>query len=148
MMLRILQKTGHKPIVLMGGGTTKVGDPSGRIRPPLLSNHEIDTNKNGIKHVFEKYLTFGDGTSDALMVDNADWLDDIHYVKFLRDYGPHFSINRMMGMESVKLRLDENSPCPFLNLTTPFCKHMISLNCAADMVANCRWADQTSGEIL
>ena len=115
MMLRILQKNGHKPIVLMGGGTTKVGDPSGKdAARPLLSNHDIETNKNGIKRVFEKYLTFGDGTSDALMVDNADWLDNLHYVKFLRDYGPHFSINRMLGMESVKLRLDREQPLSFL----------------------------------
>ena len=115
MMLRILQKTGHKPIVLMGGGTTKVGDPSGKdTARPLLSDHEIKTNKNGIKRVFEKYLTFGDGPSDALMVDNADWLDSLCYVRFLRDYGPHFSINRMMGMESVKLRLDRQQPLSFL----------------------------------
>ena len=115
MMLRILQKSGHKPIVLMGGGTTKVGDPSGKdTARPLLSNHEIETNKNGIKRVFEKYLTFGDETSDALMVDNADWLDSLQYVNFLRDYGPHFSINRMMSMESVKLRLDREQPLSFL----------------------------------
>ncbi len=115
MMLRILQKNGHKPIVLMGGGTTKVGDPSGKdAARPLLSNQDIETNKNGIKRVFEKYLTFGDGTSDALMVDNADWLDSLQYVKFLRDYGPHFSINRMMGMESVKARLDREQPLSFL----------------------------------
>ena len=115
MMLRILQKSGHKPIVLMGGGTTKVGDPSGKdAARPLLSNQDIETNKNGIKRVFEKYLTFGDGTSDALMVDNADWLDSLQYVKFLRDYGPHFSINRMMSMESVKLRLDREQPLSFL----------------------------------
>ena len=115
MMLRILQKNGHKPIVLMGGGTTKVGDPSGKdAARPLLSNQDIETNKNGIKRVFEKYLTFGDGTSDALIVDNADWLDNLHYVKFLRDYGPHFSINRMLGMESVKLRLDREQPLSFL----------------------------------
>ena len=115
MMLRILQKSGHKPIVLMGGGTTKVGDPSGKdAARPLLSDHEIKTNKNGIKHVFEKYLTFGDGPSDALMIDNADWLDSLHYVRFLRDYGPHFSINRMMSMESVKIRLDREQPLSFL----------------------------------
>ncbi len=115
MMLRILQKSGHKPIVLMGGGTTKVGDPSGKdAARPLLSNQDIETNKNGIKRVFEKYLTFGDGISDALMVDNADWLDSLQYVKFLRDYGPHFSINRMMGMDSVKLRLEREQPLSFL----------------------------------
>ncbi len=115
MMLRVLQKNGHKPIVLMGGGTTKVGDPSGKdAARPLLSNHDIEANKNGIKRVFEKYLTFGDGPSDALMIDNADWLDSLQYVKFLRDFGTHFSINRMMGMESVKLRLDREQPLSFL----------------------------------
>ena len=115
MMLRILQQCGHKPIVVMGGGTTKVGDPSGKdTARPLLSDQDIEVNKNGIKSVFEKYLTFGDGPSDALMVDNADWLDSLHYIRFLRDYGPHFSINRMMGMESVKLRLEREQPLSFL----------------------------------
>ena len=115
MMLRILQRCGHKPIVLMGGGTTKVGDPSGKDSArPLLSDQDIEINKNGIKSVFEKYLTFGDGPSDALMVDNADWLVSLHYIRFLRDYGPHFSINRMMGMESVKLRLEREQPLSFL----------------------------------
>ncbi|MEL0023395.1 MAG: tyrosine--tRNA ligase [Alphaproteobacteria bacterium] len=115
MMLRILQKTGHKPIVLMGGGTTKVGDPSGKdTARPLLSDQDIEHNKQGIKQVFEKYLTFGDGPTDALMVDNADWLDNLAYIRFLRDYGPHFSINRMMGMESVRLRLEREQPLSFL----------------------------------
>ena len=115
MMLRILQKTGHKPIVLMGGGTTKVGDPSGKdTARPLLSDQDIEHNKQGIKQVFEKYLTFGDGPTDALMVDNADWLDNLAYIRFLRDYGPHFSINRMMGMESVRLRLEREQPMSFL----------------------------------
>ena len=99
----------------MGGGTTKVGDPSGKDSArPLLSDKDIEINKNGIKSVFEKYLTFGDGPSDALMVDNADWLVSLHYIRFLRDYGPHFSINRMMGMESVKLRLEREQPLSFL----------------------------------
>ena len=115
MMLRILQKCGHKPIVLMGGGTTKIGDPSGKdTARPLMSEQDIETNKNGIKKVFEKYLTFGDAPSDALMVDNADWLDTLHYIRFLRDFGAHFSINRMMGMESVKLRLDREQNLSFL----------------------------------
>ena len=115
MMLRILQKCGHKPIVLMGGGTTKVGDPSGKDSArPLLSDQDIETNKNGIKKVFEKYLTFGDAPADTLMVDNADWLDTLHYIRFLRDFGAHFSINRMMGMESVKLRLDREQNLSFL----------------------------------
>ena len=115
MMLRIIQKSGHKPIVLMGGGTTKVGDPSGKdTARPLLSDQDIEHNKQGIKSVFEKYLTFGDGPTDAVMVDNADWLDNLAYVRFLRDYGPHFSINRMMSMESVKLRLEREQPLSFL----------------------------------
>ena len=115
MILRILQRCGHKPIVLMGGGTTKVGDPSGKDSArPLLSDQDIETNKNGIKKVFEKYLTFGDAPADALMVDNADWLDTLHYIRFLRDFGPHFSINRMMGMESVKLRLEREQNLSFL----------------------------------
>ena len=115
MMLRALQRTGHKPIVLMGGGTTKVGDPSGKDSArPLLSEHDIEQNKNGIFSVFEKYLTFGDGPTDAVMVDNASWLDNLAYIRFLRDYGPHFSVNRMMGMDSVKLRLDREQPLSFL----------------------------------
>ena len=115
MMLRIIQKSGHKPIVLMGGGTTRVGDPSGKdTARPLLSDQDIEHNKQGIKKVFEKYLTFGDGPTDAVMVDNADWLDNLAYVRFLRDYGPHFSINRMMAMESVKLRLEREKPLSFL----------------------------------
>ncbi len=115
MMLRVLQQNGHKPIVLMGGGTTKVGDPSGKDSArPLLSDQDIETNKNGIKTIFKKYLTFGDGPNDAVMVDNADWLDNLHYIRFLRDFGPHFSVNRMMGMDSVKLRLEREQPLSFL----------------------------------
>ena len=115
MMLRVLQRTGHKPIVLMGGGTTKVGDPSGKdAARPLLSDQDIENNKQSILQVFEKYLTFGDGPTDAIMVDNAEWLDNLAYIRFLRDFGPHFSINRMLGMESVKLRLDREQPLSFL----------------------------------
>ena len=115
MMLRALQKTGHKPIVLMGGGTTKVGDPSGKdAARPLLSEHDIEQNKQGIFQVFEKYLTFGDGPTDAIMVDNASWLDGLAYIRFLRDYGPHFSVNRMLAMDSVKLRLEREQPLSFL----------------------------------
>mgnify|MGYP000447353597 CR=1 FL=1 len=115
MMLRLMQRTGHKPIVVMGGGTTKVGDPSGKDEArPLLSDADIEQNKNGIKKIFEKYLTFGDGPTDAIMVDNDEWLSSLSYIKFLRDYGAHFSINRMMGMESVKLRLDREQNLSFL----------------------------------
>ena len=106
MMLRVLQQTGHKPIVLMGGGTTKVGDPSGKdSQRPLLSDQDIENNKNGIKKIFEKYLTFGDRPGDAVMVDNAEWLDELGYISFLRNYGVHFSVNRITATTvSVKIR--------------------------------------------
>ncbi len=111
MMLRILQKTGHKPIVLMGGGTTKIGDPSGKdSQRPLLSDQDIEKNKQGIKRIFENYLHFGDGANDAVMVDNAEWLDELGYISFLRNFGMHFSVNRMLSMDSVKLRLDREQP--------------------------------------
>lgn len=115
MMLRVLQKTGHKPIVLMGGGTTKIGDPSGKdSQRPLLSDQDIENNKQGIKRVFENYLSFGDGATDAVMVDNAEWLDELGYISFLRNFGMHFSVNRMLSMDSVKLRLDREQPLSFL----------------------------------
>lgn len=115
MLLRWLQKTGHKPIVLMGGGTTKVGDPSGKDESrQLLTEEKINENMEGIKSIFSKYLTFGDGPTDALMVNNADWLDKLEYIDFLRSYGPHFTINRMMTFESVKLRLEREHPLTFL----------------------------------
>jgi tyrosyl-tRNA synthetase len=115
MMLRWLQRTGHKPIVLMGGGTTKVGDPSGRDESrKLLTDADIARNMAGIKSVFAKFLTFGDGPTDALMANNADWLDRLEYIPFLRDYGRHFSVNRMLAFDSVKLRLDREQPLTFL----------------------------------
>ncbi|MGB5870857.1 MAG: tyrosine--tRNA ligase [Albidovulum sp.] len=115
MMLRWLQKTGHKPIVLMGGGTTKVGDPSFRAdERPLLSPEQIDANIAGIKQVFSAYVRFGDGADDAVMVNNAEWLDGLNYLDFLRDIGRHFSINRMLAFESVKSRLDREQSLSFL----------------------------------
>ena len=115
MVLRWLQKCGHKPIVLMGGGTTKVGDPSGKDKSrQLLDDVGIAANMAGIKQVFEKFLTFGDGASDAIMVNNADWLDNINYISFLRDVGRHFSVNHMLSMESVKQRLERESHLSFL----------------------------------
>ncbi len=115
MMLRWLQKTGHKPIVLMGGGTTKVGDPSFRAdERPLLSPEQIDANIAGIRQVFSSYVTFGEGETDAVMVNNAEWLDDLNYLDFLRDIGRHFSINRMLSFESVKSRLDREQSLSFL----------------------------------
>jgi len=115
MMLRWLQKCGHKPIVLMGGGTTKVGDPSGKDEARrLLTPEKIAENMAGIKSAFAKYLTFGDGPTDAVMVNNADWLDKLSYIDFLRDYGRHFSVNRMLSFDSVKLRLEREQPLSFL----------------------------------
>ena len=115
MMLRRLQQAGHKPVVLMGGGTTRVGDPSGKDESrKLLTSDDIAANIAGIKGVFEKYLTFGDGPNDAVIVDNADWLDKLNYVEFLRDVGRHFTINRMLTFDSVKLRLDREQPLTFL----------------------------------
>ena len=115
MLLRWLQKTGHQPIVLMGGGTTKVGDPSGKDESRrLLTVEQINANLESIKGVFSKFLTFGDGPTDAIMVNNADWLDALNYVDFLREYGAHFTINRMLTFESVKLRLEREHPLTFL----------------------------------
>ena len=115
MMLRQLQKTGHKPVVLMGGGTSRIGDPSFRDEArKLLSDADIQRNLDGIKRVFGKYLTFGDGPTDAVMVNNADWLDKLEYISFLRDYGRHFSINRMLSFESVKIRLEREQSLSFL----------------------------------
>ena len=115
MMLRRLQQAGHKPIVLMGGGTTKVGDPSGKDESrKLLTSDDIAANIAGIKGVFEKFLRFGDGPTDAVLVDNAEWLDRLNYVDFLRDVGRHFTINRMLTFDSVKLRLDREQPLTFL----------------------------------
>ena len=115
MMLRWLQKTGHKPITLMGGGTTKVGDPSFRAdERPLLTSEQIDANIAGIKQVFAQYVTYGDGPGDALMLNNAEWLDGLNYLDFLRDIGRHFSVNRMLSFESVKSRIDREQSLSFL----------------------------------
>ena len=152
MMLRLLQRTGHKPIVLMGGGTTKVGDPSGKDEArPLLSDQDIESNKNGIRKIFEKYLSFGDGPTDAVMVDNADWLDDLGYIRFLRDYGAHFSINRMMGMDSVKLRLDREQNLSFLEFNYAilqaydFLELRRRYGCALQMGGSDQWGNIVTG---
>ncbi|HET9146161.1 MAG TPA: tyrosine--tRNA ligase [Sphingomicrobium sp.] len=115
MLLRRLQQAGHRPIVLMGGGTTKVGDPSGKddVRK-LLTSDQIDQNIASIRRVFAKLLTFGDGPTDAIMVNNADWLDRLEYIQFLREVGRHFTINRMLTFDSVRLRLDREQPLTFL----------------------------------
>ena len=115
MILRLLQKHGHKPVVLMGGGTTRIGDPSGRDESrQMLTDAQIAANMAGIKRCFGPFLRFGEGPSDAIMVNNADWLDKLGYIDLLRDVGTHFTINRMLGFDSVKLRLDREQPLTFL----------------------------------
>jgi tyrosyl-tRNA synthetase len=115
MLLRRLQQTGHKPIVVMGGGTSKIGDPSFKDEArKLLTTEAIQANIASIKRIFERFLTFGEGPTDAIMVDNADWLDKLEYIPFLRDVGQHFSINRMLSFDSVKLRLDREQSLSFL----------------------------------
>jgi tyrosyl-tRNA synthetase len=115
MMLRWLQKTGHKPITLMGGGTTKVGDPSFRAEErPLLTPAQIDANIAGMQKVFARYLAYGERATDAVMLNNAEWLDSLNYLDFLRDIGRHFSVNRMLSFESVKSRLDREQSLSFL----------------------------------
>jgi tyrosyl-tRNA synthetase len=115
MLLRRLQQTGHKPIVVMGGGTSKIGDPSFKDEArKLLTPETIQANIASIKRIFERFLTFGDGPTDAIMIDNAEWLDRLEYIPFLRDVGQHFSINRMLSFDSVKLRLDREQSLSFL----------------------------------
>jgi tyrosyl-tRNA synthetase len=120
MLLRLFQRCGHKPIVLMGGGTTRIGDPSGKDEARrLLDDTEIARNMAGIRSVFAKFIDFGDGPSDAIMVNNADWLDELRYIPLLRDIGRHFSVNRMLTQESVRLRLERDQPLSFLEFNYP-----------------------------
>ena len=115
MLLRLLQRCGHKPIVLMGGGTTRIGDPSGKDEARrLLDDAEIARNMEGIRTIFAKFLKFGDGPDEAVMVNNADWLDELRYIPMLRDVGRHFSVNRMLTLDSVRLRLERDQPLSFL----------------------------------
>ncbi len=145
MMLRTLQKTGHKPIVLMGGGTTLVGDPSGKDEGrQLLSDEAIQANMDSIKTIFSKFLHFGNGPTDAIMVNNADWLKDLNYVEFLRDYGRHFTINRMLGFESVKRRLEREQPLSFLEFNYMILQayDFLELNRRRDCVLQMGGSDQ------
>ena len=152
MMLRHLQKSGHKPIVLMGGGTTKVGDPSGKDdMRQLLSDEDIEHNKNGIRQIFEKYLTFGDGPTDAVMCDNDEWLSGLQYIPFLRKYGRHFSVNRMLSFDSVKLRLDREQPLSFLEFNYmilqayDFMELRRRYGCALQMGGSDQWGNIVNG---
>src|SRR5262249_45964519 len=115
MLLRLLQRTGHRPIALMGGGTTKIGDPSFRAESrKLVGEGQIARNIAGIQTIFSRFLKFGSGPTDAIMSNNADWLDGLEYIPFLRDYGGHFSVNRMLSFDSVKLRLEREQSLSFL----------------------------------
>ena len=152
MLLRRYQQAGHKPIVLMGGGTTKVGDPSGKEEArPLLSDERIAANMAGIRRVFEKFLTFGDGPSDAVMVNNADWLDGLSYIPFLREYGRHVSVNRMLSMDSVRLRLDRQQPLSFLEFnyavlqSYDFVELARRFGCRLQMGGSDQWGNIVSG---
>src|SRR5436190_19086934 len=120
MLLRWFQQTGNKPVVLMGGGTTRIGDPSGKDESrQLLDDATIASNMAGIRKVFAKFLRFGDGPDEAVMVNNADWLDELRYIPLLRDVGRHFSINRMLTLDSVRLRLERDQPLSFLEFNYP-----------------------------
>lgn len=152
MMLRWLQKTGHKPIVLMGGGTTKIGDPSGKDESrQLLSEDQIQANMAGIRRIFDRYLVFGDGPADAIMIDNADWLDRLNYVDFLREYGRHFSVNQMLAFDSVKLRLDREQHLSFLEFnymvlqSYDFLEISRRHDCVLQMGGSDQWGNIVSG---
>ena len=152
MTLRRLQQAGHRPIVLIGGGTTKIGDPSFRDESrPLLDDDKIASNKAGILTVFEKFLTFGDGPSDAIMVDNDEWLGELKLVPFLRDAGRHFSVNRMLSMDSVKLRLDRDQPLTFLEFNYMVLQSydFVELNrrygCVLQMGGSDQWGNIVNG---
>jgi tyrosyl-tRNA synthetase len=152
MMLRWLQKTGHRPITLMGGGTTKVGDPSDKDKQrPLLTVEQIEANKASIRSVFSKFLSYGDGPTDAMMLDNAEWLDALGYVQFLREYGVHFTINRMLTFDSVKLRLEREQPLSFLEFNymlmqaTDFLELFRRHSCVLQMGGSDQWGNIING---
>ncbi|MGO9546102.1 MAG: tyrosine--tRNA ligase [Rhodomicrobium sp.] len=152
MMLRVFQKAGHKPIVLLGGGTTKVGDPSGKDETrKLLTQKEIDANKASIATAFTKLLSFGDGPTDAIFVDNDEWLKNLRYIKFLREYGRHFTINRMLTFDSVKLRLEREQPLTFLEFNYmllqayDFLELARRYNCVLQMGGSDQWGNIVNG---
>ena len=152
MMLRWMQQLGHRPIVLMGGGTTKIGDPSGKdTSRQLLSAERIDANIAGIKANFASFLTFGDGPTDAILANNADWLDGLGYIPFLRDVGLHFTINRMLTFDSVKLRLDREQPLTFLEFNYmilqayDFLELQRRYGCSLQMGGSDQWGNIVNG---
>ena len=152
MMLRKLQQAGHRSIVLIGGGTTKVGDPSGKDESrKLLSDAEIAANIAGIESIFTKFLSFGGGDSGAVMVNNADWLGSLNYIDFLRDYGRHFSVNRMLTYDSVKLRLEREQPLSFIEFNYmvlqayDFLELYRRLGCRLQLGGSDQWGNIVSG---
>jgi tyrosyl-tRNA synthetase len=151
MLLRLMQRTGNKPVVLMGGGTTKVGDPSFRDEArPLLDDARIEANKAGIRKVFDAFLAFGDGATDAMMVDNAEWLDRLLYIPFLRDIGRHFSVNRMLTMDSVRIRLDREQNLSFLEFNYMLLQayDFLELNRRHGVALQCGGSDQWGNIIM
>jgi tyrosyl-tRNA synthetase len=152
MVLRLWQKSGHKPIVLMGGGTTRIGDPSFRdAARPLLDDADIARNMAGIRKVFAKFIDFGDGPTGAVMVNNADWLDELRYIPLLRDVGRHFSVNRMLTQDSVRLRLAREQPLSFLEFNYPilqaydFVELTRRLGCEAQIGGSDQWGNIVGG---
>ncbi len=152
MLLRRLQQAGHKPIVVMGGGTTKVGDPSGKdATRQLLTHEQIQSNIDSLKTTFAKLLTFGDGPTDAIMVDNDEWLSKLGYIDFLRDYGVHFTINRMLTFDSVKLRLEREQPLTFIEFNymlmqaTDFLELSRRYGCTLQMGGSDQWGNILNG---
>jgi len=152
MMLHWLQQTGGKPLPLMGGGTTRVGDPSGRDESRrLLTPEQIDANKDGIRRVFSRFMTFGDGRTDATMIDNAEWLTKLNYIDFLRDVGRHFSVNRMLSMDSVKMRLDREQELSFIEFNYmclqayDFVELSRRTGCTLQMGGSDQWGNIVSG---
>ncbi|AIK95719.1 tyrosine--tRNA ligase [Candidatus Odyssella acanthamoebae] len=152
MMLRWLQKCGHRPLVLMGGGTSKIGDPSGKDEArSLVTDETIQTNIEGISKVFKKFLTFGTGPHDAIMVNNDDWLKDLNYISFLRDYGRHFSVNRMLTFDSVKLRLEREQSLSLLEFNYmilqayDFLELNQRLGCTLQMGGSDQWGNIVNG---
>jgi tyrosyl-tRNA synthetase len=152
MRLRLLQQSGHKPIVVIGGGTTKIGDPSGKDETrQLLTDETIAHHKGRFAEIFRRFLSFGDGPTDAIMVDNADWLDQLPYIPFLRDVGRHFSVNRMITMDSVKLRLEREQPLSFLEFNYmilqayDFVELYRRYGCRLQMGGSDQWGNIVSG---
>jgi tyrosyl-tRNA synthetase len=152
MMLHWLQQTGHRPIALMGGGTTRVGDPSGKDESRrLLTDDAINDNLKGIRAVFSRFLKFGDGKTDAVMANNADWLNTLNYIDFLRDIGRHFSINRMLAFDSVKLRLERQQELSFLEFNYmilqayDFAELFRRYGCVLQMGGSDQWGNIVNG---